>query len=787
MYIGKRLLRDEDDRYLRGLGEYTDDMHFADLAYVAFTRSPHAHARITNINTADATNMEGVLAVLDAETWVSYDLGLELPAAVPVDYDDGHPMNDARRPVFARHKVCCVGDPVAAVVATTSTAAIAGAEAVVVDYEPLEAIVDVTRALSEGAPVIHDYLESNEVLVRSDGDREAVENALKSCYHVTELTIRCTRVAGNPMEPRIYTGQYDPRQDKYTIWASAQLPHALRRWLAKHIFRCSVSKIRVVVPDVGGAFGTKAYFYPEQAVVLFAARLVKRPVRFVSTRSEGLQTDAHARDFYTTAKMGFNENGKVVALNFETLAGFGAYQSTFNAVIAGLRFTTLVTNIYKIPFAHARITGVYTNTSMIDAYRGVGEPPITVCERLIDKGARELGLDPLLVRVRNYILREEFPYKTAVNEVLDSGDPQQQHKNLVSLSDYSSLRSRYAPQKHERIGIGMAAFIDRAGMGPSRGLDNQPPQHAGTGTWEAGRVEVQEDMSIVLSVGTHSHGQGHDVTFRQIVADNLQVPIERISLKQGDTDRDPGNFGTGAMRSLTHGGMALHVASMRIVEKAKRLAAHMLEAAEDDVEYVGGDFSIVGTDRVLSFEQVAQMSYLGTTYPDKDFDLGLDETIRYDIARDTFPVGMLVVVVSVDIETGVVSLRDLWTVNDCGNCINPMIVDGQIHGGLAQGVGQALCEEALYDDEGQLVGGSFMDYCMPKADMLPTFSLGQLEIPTSANPLGAKGVAEIGVNGVPAAIGNALVDALSSFGLVHLDPPYTPFKVWSVISQSDFS
>ena len=787
MYIGQPLLREEDDRFLRGLGEYTDDLRFADSAYVVFVRSPHAHARIVSVDYSEAMAAPGVLAVLDARSWQDSGLGIDMPAAVPVDYNDGRPMNDAIRPVFAKEKVCCVGDPVAAIVANSIDEALAAAEVVAIDYEPLEAVVDVAGALAPDAPVIHPHLGTNEALVRFDGDRERVQQALADCHHVSELTIRCPRVTGNSMEPRVYTGEYDRRQKKYTLWASAQLPHALRRWLAQYTFDCPLSQIRVVAPDVGGAFGTKAYFYPEQPVVLWAARLVGRPVRFVSTRSEGLQTDAHARDFLTTARMGFAKDGAIVALDLKTVAGFGAYQSTYNSVIAGLRFTTLATNIYKIPLAHARVTGVYTNTSMVDAYRGVGEPPITVCERLIDQGARELGLDPVAVRVKNYIPTEAFPYQTPVNEVLDSGDPHQQHRLLMQMSDYDNLREKYETAEHERLGIGVAAFIDRAGMGPSRGLDNQPPQHAGTGTWEAGRVEVQEDLRIVLSVGTHSHGQGHDVTFRQIVADTLQVPIERISLKQGDTDRDPGNFGTGAMRSLTHGGMALQVASTRIVEKAKRLAAHMLEAAPQDMTYVDGEFRIVGTDRVLSFDQVAQMAYLGANYPTQDFDLGLDETIRYDIERDTFPVGMLAVVIAVDVDTGMVTLKDLWTVNDCGVCVNPMVVDGQIHGGLVQGIGQALCEEVHYDEDGQLIAGSFMDYCMPKADMLPSFSLKQLEVPTSANPLGAKGVAEIGVNGVPAAIGNALVDALSSFGVVHLDPPYTPLKVWSAIHQQALS
>ena len=504
------------------------------------------------------------------------------------------------------------------------------------------------------------------------------------------------------MEPRAYLGAYDSADRRYTLHASAQLPQALRRWLATHVFELPQHRIRVVCPDVGGGFGTKAYYYPEIPVVLYAARLVGRPVRFTATRQESYASDTHARDFLTRARLALDAEGRMLALEFDALAGHGAYESSFNPLIAGVRFGNLATCLYRTPAAHVRVTGVYTNTTPVDAYRGVAEGQITIGERLVETAAREIGLDPAELRARNYLSPDDYPYTNPLGTPYDSGNPAAQHEALLQAADYPALREEQARAQEEggawRLGIGMSAFVDHAGLGgPSRGLSRE----SGFGTWEAGRVTVHEDGMAVVSVGTHSHGQGHEITFRQIAADALGVDIADVELRQGDTDRDAGNFGTGAMRSVATAGVAVAEAGGRVVEKGKRLAAHLLEAADEDLEYVNGRYSVVGTDRGIAFREIARMAHTGNDYPETGFELGLDEVVFHDPLGDTFPTGMHLVVLRVDIETGTVALRDYYTVDDCGLVINPLIVDGQIHGGLAQGIGQALQEQIVYDESGQ--------------------------------------------------------------------------------------
>ena len=783
MYIGKPLPRDEDYRFLMGRGRYTGDIEMADLAHLVFVRSPHAHARIVELATDAAQAMPGVACVLTAKTWEQHGLGPGLPSVAPVDFDDGRPMNDAVRPVFARDVVQVVGDPVAAVVADTLEQALAAAEAVEVEYDDLPAVTDVYAAAAVDAPLLHDAFDSNIVFEVSVGDASAAERAIANAAHVTELAIRNTRVTGAPMEPRTYLGSYDPGQDRYTLYASTQTPHPLRKWLSKHTFDLPIHKFRVVAPDVGGGFGTKAYFYPEQPVTLFAAKLLSRPVRFTATRSEEFVTDAHARDYASRARLGFDAQGQMTAISVDCVAGFGAYQSTFNAMIAGRRFANMLTGLYRIPAAHARIRGVYANSGLVDAYRGVGEAQITILERLVENGARELGLDPGALREANYLHPEDYPYTNPLGTPYDSGNPAGQQSALLDLADYDGLRERRAAlrEQGEAVGIGLCAFVDHAGMGASRSLKGTGLDF---GTWEAGRVSVHKDGRVTLHVGTHSHGQSHEITFRQLAADALGIDIEHIELRQGDTDREPGNFGTGAMRSLTSGGMAVVQASERVVAKGKRLAAHLMEAADEDVEYVRGRYTVAGTDREISFTEIARVAHTGADYPEQDFDLGLDETVSYDPVADTFPTGMHLVLIAVDVDTGVIDLREYYTVDDCGRVINPLIVHGQVVGGIAQGIGQAVLEQVVYDSDGQLLSGSFMDYALPRADMLPPFELTFQETLSPHNSLGVKGVGECGSNGPPGAIGNAIIDALWDRGVRHIDPPYTPLRVWEAIQAA---
>ena len=677
MYIGKPLRRDEDFRFLTGHGRYTDDIDVAEAAHAVFVRSPHGHARILGVSTEQARQMPGVLCVLTAEDWEGHGLGRWLPAMMSVDFDDGRPMNNAPWPILALDEVHHVGDPVAAVVAQTHYQAVEAAEAVEVRYESLPAVTDVARAAAADSPVLHHAFGSNVVFEVESGDARAAASALEGAHHVTELRICNTRVTATAIEPRAYLGRYDPAHERYTLWASTQVPQLLRSWICKFVLDRPLTKVRVVAPDVGGGFGMKAYFYPEQPVVLLAARLTGRPVRFTATRSESFVTDTHARDFLSRARMGFDENGRMLCIDVHALAGFGAYQSTFNSLIAGQRLGHLITGVYRIPVAHVKVTGVYANTLPTDAYRGVGQSQVTIRERLVENAALELGIDPADLRRMNYIDAGDYPYTTVFGTTYDSGDPAGQHAMLLEQCDYDALRGeqRRKRSQGERLGIGLAAFADHSGMGPSRAMKGTG---ADFGTWEAGRVQIHADGRATASVGTHSHGQGHDITFRQVVADTLGIDIAHIELLQGDTDRDAGNFGTGAMRSLITGGMALLEASRRVVAKSKRLAAHLLEAAPEDVDYERGSFTIPGTDREISFTKVARMANTGADYPEEGFDLGLDETVYFDPVADTFPTGVHLAVVRVDVETGAVALRDYYAVDDCGRVVNPLIVDGQI-------------------------------------------------------------------------------------------------------------
>ncbi len=784
-YVGKPLPRDEDCRFLSGRGRYVDDILPAGAAHAAFVRSPHGHARIARIATREALAMPGVLRVLTAKEWDAAGLGRLIPPVVQVPFDDGRPMNCAQRPVFARDAVRHVGDQVAAVVARGAEEARDAAEAVEVEYEELPALTGVGEALAPESPVLHPEFGTNVVHIASLGDPRAVRAAFARAAHVSELDIRAPRVTGSAIEPRAYLGAYDPADGRYTLHASSQVPHPLRRWLAADVFGLPVHRFRVIAPDVGGGFGTKAYFYPEIPVVLHAARLVGRPVRFAATRQESYASDTHARDFLTRARLALDAEGRMLALELEALAAHGAYESTFNALIAGVRYGNLATCLYRTPAAHVRVTGVYTNTLPIDAYRGVAEAQITAGERLVDQAARETGLDPAELRARNYLSPHDYPYTNPLGTEYDSGHPAAQQEALLRAVDYPALREEQAWSRAEagpwRLGIGMSAFVDHAGLGgPSRGLGRE----ADFGTWEAGRITVHEDGRALVSAGSHSHGQGHEITFRQIAADALGVDIADVAFRQGDTDRDAGNIGTGGMRSAATAGMAVAEAGARIVEKGRRLAAHLLEAAVEDIEYAQSRFSVAGTDRALRFREVARLAHTGNDYPEAGFELGLDETVRHDPLGDTFPTGMHLVVLRVDIETGAVRLRDYHTVDDCGLVINPLIVDGQIHGGLGQGIGQALQEQIVYDEAGQLLSASFLDYAMPRADMMPAFHLSYRETPSPHTALGVKGVGECGSNGPPSAIGNALVDALWDLGVRHLDPPYTPFRVWRAIEHA---
>ena len=786
MYVGQRLRRREDDKFLKGRGRFVDDIEPAGTAHIAFVRSPHAHARIRGIDSAAAAALPGVLRVLTAADWQAAGLGA-LICVHPMPFSDGRPMNEVLRPSLASGKVNHVGDVVAAVVAEDRYSASDGAEAVAVDYDPLPAVTGIARSLDADAPVLHEQFGSNLVFEIERGNRQATAAAFARAHHVVSMTLDTHRVAGTPLEPRAYLSECDGATGDITLWATSQTPHYLRRWLAKYALFVPEHKLRVISPDVGGGFGLKTHFAVEVPTVVWASMLLKRPVKWTSTRAEALMSDAQARDHHTKARMAFDEDGRILALEVDTIAALGAYLSNFAPSIPGNSYPQTVTGLYTTPTLHLRVRGAYTNTVPIDAYRGSGRPEATfVNERLVENGARELGIDVAEIRRRNLIPAEAFPYTTPVGRPYDCGDPPALFDKLLEIADYQGLRAEQKRLRDAgvRMGIGIACFLDKSGTGSSRNLASRGGLHGG---FESAIVRVHSDGKATVFVGSHSHGQGHDTTFCQIAADRLGLPIEDIALVEGDTGSIPFGNGTWGSRSLSVGGIAIVKAADKVIDKAKRLAAHMLECAEEDLFYEDAVFSVRGTDRRLGFEEVADAAYHGAVLPtDGSMEPGLEETVFYEPPDTNDPQAMHLAVVLVEPRSGKATVRDYFTADDCGIIVNPLIVEGQVVGGLAQGLGQALMERVVYDGgaAGQLFSGTLMDYALPRASDMPGVRMTFQETPAPSNPLGVKGGSETGTIGAPAAIGNAIVDALWDLGVRHVRQPYTPDAVWRAIEDA---
>jgi carbon-monoxide dehydrogenase large subunit len=782
--VGQPLPRREDARFLTGSGNFVDDVKAPNTAWVAFLRSPHAHARINRIDSEAARQIPGVLRILTAADWKAAKLG-ELVCVHPMPFTDGRPMNEALRPCFADGHVRHVGDVVAAVVAEDRYAALDALDAIEVDYEILPAVTSAERALDADAPVVHARFGTNLVNEVVRGNRAAAEAAFASAAHVTELTFRNNRLAGNPMEPRSYLAQYDRADGRTTLWATSQIPHMLRRWLCKYTLFISENKLRVIAPDVGGGFGSKGPYAVEVATVVWAAQLLGRPVKWTCTRSELLMSDAQARDHYTQARMAFSASGQVLAMHVETIANFGGYLSNFGPSIPGNSYPQTITGLYQTQHLHLRVRGVYTNTLPVDAYRGSGRPEATlVNERLLENGAREMGIDVVEMRKRNLIPREKFPYLTPIGRAYDSGDPPAMLEKLIGISNYSKLREeqKQRREKGELVGIGLAAFLDKSGTGHSANLASRGGLHGG---FESAIVRVHTDGKVTVYSGSHSHGQGHDTAFCQVAGDRLGLPLEDITLIQGDTDSVPFGNGTWGSRSLSVGGTAIYKAADRVIDKAKKIAAHMLECAETDLKYAKGQFTIAGTNRSVSFADVADNAYHGVNLPlGPDFEPGLEATVFYDPPDTNDPQAMHLVLISIDPKTWRVAVEKYYTVDDCGVVVNPLIVEGQVHGGLAQGIGQAMMEHVIYDESGQLLTGTFMDYAMPRAVDMPPLESAFICSPATSNPMGVKGGSETGTIGPPAVIGNAIIDALWHLGVRHIDPPYTPHAIWKAVQQT---
>ncbi|MFO1074626.1 MAG: xanthine dehydrogenase family protein molybdopterin-binding subunit [Geminicoccaceae bacterium] len=780
--IGVKVVRKEDQRFVTGKGRYTDDINQHGQAFAYFVRSPHAHARIRGIDVDAVAAMPGVLAVLTGEDVKADGLGGNVCGWL-VKSKDGSPMKMGPHPLLAQDKVRYVGDAVAVVVADSYQQAKDAGEALAVDYEELPAVVLVGDAHGAAA-LVHEEVEHNLIYDWELGDKAAVDAAFARAAHVTRIDLVNNRLVPNPMEPRAAVGAYDSGTDSFTCYVTSQNPHVHRLVMSAFIGVAPEHKLRVVAPDVGGGFGSKIFIYSEECVVTWASKKVGgRPVKWTSDRSEAFLSDAHGRDHVTHAELALDKDGNALALKVNTKANIGAYMSTFSSSIPTYLYATLLAGQYKTPAIYCDVQAYYTNTVPVDAYRGAGRPEASfLLETLMDQAAREIGVDPAEFRRRNFIAKDAFPYQTPVALVYDVGDYEATLDKALELADYKGFPARKAEaaRRGRLRGIGLSCYIEACGIAPSAVVGSLG---AGVGLWESAKVRFTHTGKVQVMTGTHTHGQGHETTFSQVVAEKLGVPYEDVEVIHGDTDKTPVGMGTYGSRSLAVGGEALVKACNKIIEKGKKIAAHMLEAAEGDIEFKEGQFKVAGTDKSVSMGQVAFTAYVPHSYP-QGVEPGLEESAFFDPPNFTYPSGSYVCEVEVDPATGVVRIERFVAVDDFGNVVNPMIVEGQVHGGLAQGIGQALIENALYDEGGQLITGSYMDYGMPRADMFPQFEVVTAKgTACTANSLGVKGCGEAGAIGSPPAVINAITDAIG----VRVEMPATPEKVWRAIQSTQLA
>jgi carbon-monoxide dehydrogenase large subunit len=773
--IGARIERKEDYRFLTGAGQYTDDISLPGQAYAAFVRSPHAHAVLKKINVEKARKAPGVLAVYTGADLAAAKVG-GLPCGWLITDVKGEPMKEPPHPCLAQGKVRYVGDHVAVVIAASAEQARDAAEQVEVDYQVLPAVIDVARAAS--GPAIHDIAPDNTCYVWALGDKAKVDAAFAGAAHVTRLDFVNNRLVPNAIEPRAAIGVYSRADEAYTVYVANQNPHVERLLMTAFVLGLPEHKVRVVSSDVGGGFGSKIYLYAEDVVVTWAARQLNRAVKWTAERSESFLSDAHGRDHLTTAELALDNDGKFLAMRVRTTANLGAYLSTFASCVPTILYATLLAGQYTTPLIHCEVTAVFTNTAPVDAYRGAGRPEATyVVERLVETAAREMKIDPPEIRRRNFI--RDFPYQTPVALQYDTGNYAATLDAVLKLGEVSGFQARKdeSLKRGKLRGIGYAAYIEACGIAPSAVAGSLG---ARAGLFEAGEIRVHPTGSVTVFTGSHSHGQGHETTFAQVVADRLGMPIENVDIVHGDTSKILFGMGTYGSRSIAVGGTAIVKALDKIIAKGKKIAAHLLEASEADIEYDRGEFKVAGTDRKKMFGEIAFAAYVPHNYPHDKLEPGLNENAFYDPSNFTFPAGSYVCEVEVDRDTGQVTIERFTAVDDFGKVINPMIVEGQVHGGLAQGIGQALTEGCRYDAAGQLVTGSLMDYCLPRAGDVPPFKLDTRETPCTHNPLGVKGCGEAGAIGAPAAVMNAITDAL---GVKDLPMPATSQTVWRSLQQ----
>ena len=781
--IGAPLRRVEDRRFLTGRGRFVADIDLPGALACALVRSPHAHAAIRRIDTAAALASSGVIAVLTGADMAADGMAPMRPLWL-VRSRDGSAMAEPSRFALARERVRHVGEPVAAVIAESLAQALDAAERVEVAYEPLPAVTDARDAQAAGAPQLHASAPGNVCFRWAKGDEAAVAAAFRSAPHTVAIDLVNNRLVGAAIEPRAVIATAEPDGGKLTLYTSTQAPHHIRRQVTEQL-GIPESALRVVSPDVGGGFGYKGKLYPEEGIVAWAARRLGRPVRWVATRAESFVADNQARDHLTHAELAFDDEGHFLALRVATFANLGAYVSTFGAAIPSAIYSALFAGGYRTPAIFIESTGIFTNTTPTDAFRGAGRPEACyVLERLADGAAGKLGIDRAEIRRRNLIPPTAMPYKTPIGPTYDCGDFPKVFDRTLALAAYEGFPKRRteAARRGRLRGIGMACYVESSGVAPSRfaGVNG-----ARVGFYEAASIRVEPDGAVRAMLGTHNHGQGHATTFAQILSSRLGVPVENVEVVEGDTDAVPHGTGTFGSRSIAVGGCALDRAADKIVAKGKLIAAHLMEAAAGDVDFNDGAFVIAGTDRRVSFAEVAQAAYVPHNFPLETVEPGLQETAVYDPPSFAFSNGAHVCELEIDPDTGRIELVGFWGVDDVGTVINPMIVDGQIHGGVAQGLGQALLEHCAYDGGGQLVSGSFMDYAVARADDLPLFVTECDESqPCTHNPLGAKGCGEAGSIGAPAAVVSAALDALAPLGVTHLEMPLTSEQVWRRIREA---
>jgi carbon-monoxide dehydrogenase large subunit len=784
--FGKSVKRREDPRFITGRGKYVDDLKLPGMTYAAFVRSPHAHARIKSIDVAAAKAHPGVIAVFTGKDMTgvnSLPCGWDLRKAknIPgVVQDLVMPPHMPLTSDVARH----VGDPVAVVIADTQAAAADAAEKVSVAWEPLPAVTATEKATAPGTVQVHADAPGNVAFKWALGDGAATDAAFKTAAVTVKKRIVNQRLVANAMEPRACVARFDEATDELTLWVTSQNPHVHRLLMCAFVLGIPEHKVRVIAPDVGGGFGSKIFLYNEEVVCSWAARQVKRPIRWTSSRREAYMTDAHGRDHVTDAELALSSDGKILGLRVKTTANLGAYLSTFAPAVPTFLYGTLLNGVYGMGAIHVEVTGVFTNTTAVDAYRGAGRPEACyVVERMVDAGAAALKMDPAELRKKNFIPKFSGAFQTHVAVVYDSGNYAGALDKLLSVFDYKKFRTEQeAARKAGRLlGVGFSTYIEACSIAPSKVVG---ALGAGAGLYESGKVRVHPTGMVTVYTGSHAHGQGHETTFAQLVADELQIPIEQVEIVHGDTGSVPFGMGTYGSRSASVGGTAIHMSLDKIKEKGKKIAAHLLEASPKDVEYVNGQFQVMGVpSKAIPFGTVALTAYVPHNYPE-GLEPGLEETSFYDPSNFCFPFGAHACVVEIERETGQVKILRYVAVDDVGNVINPMIVDGMVHGGIAQGVGQALWEGAVYDDRsGQLVTGTMMDYAMPKADMLPFYETDRTVTPTPVNPLGITGAGETGTIAATPAVVNAVVDALSPLGVDHIETmPLTAARVWDLMN-----